>query len=151
MDQRNLISSVIFFLLAAFILILSAGLGIGSLSSPQSGFMPFWTSALMMLFSLLVLVTSYFDRSFAVRWQDLWRNIAWQKSVMAAAGLAVYIVLLPWAGYPAATGILMIVLFRLNAVQIWRAVLGAVLSVGVTYGLFHFVLKIPLPRGIWGF
>ncbi|MEE9913308.1 MAG: tripartite tricarboxylate transporter TctB family protein [Deltaproteobacteria bacterium] len=151
MDQRNLISSVIFFLLAAFILILSVGLGIGSLSSPQSGFMPFWASMLIMLFSLLVLVTSYFDRSFAVRWQDLWHNIVWQKSMIAAAGLAVYTVLLPWAGYPAATGILMIVLFRLNAITIRRAVLGAALSVGVTYGLFHFLLKIPLPRGIWGF
>jgi putative tricarboxylic transport membrane protein len=146
-----MISSMILFLLAAFVLITSLGLGIGSMSNPQSGFMPFWISLLILAFSLILFRMAYTDRSIRVRWADLWHKLHWQKSVLAAAFLAVYIFFLPWAGYLMATSVLMIVLFRLTSMKIWTAVLGAVLAVCFSYGLFSFILKTPLPRGIWGF
>lgn len=146
-----MISSLVLFLLAAFVLATSLELGIGSVSNPQSGFMPFWISLLMLAVSLILFGMAYRDRSIKVRWTDLWHKLSWQKSVLTAAFLAVYIFLLPWAGYPIATGVLMIALFRLTSLKAWRAVAGAVLSVAVTYGFFHFILKIPLPRGIGGF
>jgi putative tricarboxylic transport membrane protein len=151
MDQRNLISSMIFFLLATFVLILSLGLGIGSLNNPQAGFMPFWTGLLIIVFSIILFGITYRNRAIVVCWADLWRKLSWQKIVMVAVFLAVYVVVLPWAGYLIATCVLMIILFRLNAMKIWTAAFSAVLSVGFSYGLFHFSLKTPLPRGIWGF
>lgn len=151
MDQRNLISSMIFFLLGAVALILSLGLGIGSLNNPQSGFMPFWTSLLIIIFSLILFGLSYVDRSITVRWKHMWQGLHWQKSVLVAVCLAAYVVVLPWAGYLIATGILMIVVFWFSSLRIRPAVLYAVLSVGVSYGLFHYILQTPLPRGLWGF
>jgi divalent metal cation (Fe/Co/Zn/Cd) transporter len=151
MDQRNMISSMILFLLAAFVLITSLGLGIGSVSNPQSGFMPFWISLLMLAFSLILFVTAYRNSSSRVRWADLWHKLHWQKSALAAAFLAAYIFFLPWAGYLIATSVLMIVLFRLTSMKTWTAALGAMLAVFFSYGLFSFILKTPLPRGIWGF
>ena len=52
MDQRNMISSMVLFLLAAIVLITSFSLGIGSLNNPQAGFLPFWTGLLIIIFSL---------------------------------------------------------------------------------------------------
>jgi len=146
-----MISSLILFLLAAFVLMTSLGLGIGSVSNPQSGFMPFWISLLMLAFSLILFGMAYQNRSIKVRWADLWHKLHWQKSILAAAFLVVYIFLLPWAGYLMATSVLMIALFRLTSMKAWRAVVGAVLSVGFSYGLFSLILKTPLPRGIWSF
>lgn len=151
MDQRNLISSMVFFLLGAVALVLSLGLGIGSLNNPQSGFMPFWTSLLIIIFSLILFGAAYADKSIAVRWKHIWHGLHWQKSVLVVISLAVYIVVLPWAGYLIATGILMIVVFWSSSLRIRPAVLYAVLSVGVSYGLFHYILQTPLPRGLWGF
>ncbi len=151
MDQRNTISSIVFFLLAAFVLITSLGLGIGSLHNPQTGFMPFWASLLIFVFSLTLFVLTYLNRSIAVRWADLWRHVRWQKNVLAAAALSLYVLVLPSAGYLIATTILMFALFQLGSMKIRTAALASFLSVVLSYGLFSFLLKTPLPRGILGF
>lgn len=151
MDQRNLISSMFFFLTAAFVLMISLGLGIGSLNNPQTGFLPFWTSLLIILFSILLFVMTCRNRSATAHWKDLWQSVRWQKNLAALMALSVYAVALPVAGYLMATCVLMLILFGLMSMPIRSAVLGAVLSSGITYGLFHFFLKTPLPRGIWGF
>lgn len=151
MDQRNAISSMIFFLLAALILIASLGLGIGSLSNPQTGFMPFFTSLLLILFSLALFSRACTNRSITVRWADLWRNVRWQKSVRAASAVLVYVLVLPSAGYLIATTILMFALFKISSMKTRTAVIASFLSVFLSFGLFAFLLKTPLPRGILGF
>lgn len=151
MDQRNMISSMVFFLLAAFALITSLSLGIGSLHNPQTGFMPFWTSLLILLFSLILFGLTYSNRSVAVRWADLWRPVRWQRSVLAALAMSIYVLVLPSAGYLIATTILMFALFKLGSMKNWTAVIASFLSVLLTFGLFSFLLKTPLPRGILGF
>ena len=151
MDQRNMISSVVFFLLAAIVLITSFGLGIGSLNNPQAGFMPFWTGLLIIIFSLILFGITYVNKAISVRWADLWRNVHWQKNIMAVIALAIYGLALPFLGYLIATSILMMILFCLGGMKIWTSALGSVLSVFLSYGLFQIFLKTPLPRGIWGF
>lgn len=151
MDQRNLISSVILFLLAAFVLIMSLSLGIGSLNNPQAGFMPFWAGLLIILFSIILFVMTCRNRTMAVGWTDLWHKFSWRKIVMTAIFLAGYVIVLPWAGYLTATGVLMTILFRMSSMKIWTAAFSAALSVGLSYGLFQFIMKTPLPRSIWGF
>ncbi len=151
MDVRNLLSSVIFVVLAAAVMVLSLELGIGSLNNPQAGFMAFWISLFILTFSLILFGMALLSRSKAVRLADLWREVRWRRTIAACACLAGYIFALPVAGYLMATGILMLLLFRLSSMKIWTSAIGAVLSVGLTYGLFHFLIKTPLPRGIWGF
>ncbi len=151
MDQRNLISSMILFLSASFVLLTSLGLGIGSFSNPQTGFLPFWTSLLMMVLSLALFGTAYADKSITVRWSDLWRKTGWIKTLAAAVLLALYLAALPLLGFVVATAALMTILFKLGSMKLWTAVPGAIISVLFTYGLFHFLLQTPLPRGIWGF
>jgi putative tricarboxylic transport membrane protein len=151
MDQRNLISSLIFFLLACILLIASLGLGTGSWSNPQAGFMPCLMSVLILVSSLALFFGACQNRSVLVRFSSLWHHIRWQKSLAAVFFLCVYIVVLPLAGYLIATAVLMMALLSLNSLKLWTSALAAVLSVAASYGLFYFILKTPLPRGIWGF
>lgn len=151
MDQRNVISSMIFFLLASILLITSLGLGIGSPANPQTGFMPFLISVLLLVFSLMLFFSAYQDRSVSVRLAALWRHIHWQKNLIAVAFLCAYLLALPLAGYLIATGLLMTALLLLNSIKLRTSALTAALAVLVSYGLFHFIVKTPLPRGIWGF
>jgi len=151
MDQRNLVSGTIFFLLASALLIASIGLGIGSLSNPQAGFMPCLISVLLLIFSLMLLWTAFKNRSVSVRLSTIWHHISWQKNLIAVILLCLYLFVLPRAGYLPATFILMTALLLLNAIKLWISVLTVVLSVLISYGLFYYLLKTPLPRGIWGF
>ncbi len=151
MDQRNLISSMFFFLLASILLITSLGLGVGSPANPQTGFMPFLISVLLLVFSLMLFVSAYQDRSVSVRLAALWRHIHWPKNVIALVFLSIYLLALPLAGYLIATGLLMTALLLLNSIKLRTSALTAALAVLVSYGLFHFIVKTPLPRGIWGF
>ena len=151
MDQRNLISSLVFLLLAVSLLVASLGMGTGFPNNPQAGFMPFGVGLLMMVFSLVLFVMAFRTPSAAVSWADLWRTRNWPKNVMVAAALVVYMAVLPLAGFLIATFVLMTVLFRLNILKLRTAALGAAISVAFIYGLFHFILKTPLPRGMGGF
>lgn len=151
MDQRNMISSMVFFLLAAIVLMTSMGLGIGLLNNPQAGFMPFWASLFTILFSLILFGTTYRNRAVTVRIADLWHKLHWQKNAMAIAVLTIYTLTLPSVGYLVSTSILMMILFYLGGLKVWVSALSSVLSVFFSYGLFQLLLKTPLPKGILGF
>ena len=66
-----------------------------------------------------------------------------------AAGLAGFVLLLPWIGYPlAAFGFVALLLRRLGSAG-WPAALGgAVASAALSYWVFAVLLSVPLPRGV---
>jgi len=150
-DKRDLAGSLVFLSLGGLVLAMSLSLGIGSWHNPEAGFMPFWAALLMIVFSLILFGLSLRKPADAAGGAALWRGLSWPKSVIAVAGLIIYVAIVSFAGYLIATGLLMLCLFRCGPMKFRSAAIGAVLSVGLTYVLFHFILKIPLPRGIWGF
>ncbi|MBP1710229.1 MAG: hypothetical protein H6Q49_431 [Deltaproteobacteria bacterium] len=151
MDNRNLISGMVFLGLSVFVAVSSISLGIGHLTNPRAGFMPFWTSLLIIVFSLILLVLTVANRSVQARRVDMWSHVHWQKSMMAAAALSVYVLILPVIGYLAATSLLMLLLFWLSSMKILPAVLASLFAAVLSYGLFSFILNTPLPRGTLGF
>ncbi len=151
MDNRNLVSCIVFLGLSAFVAVSSIGLGIGHLTNPQAGFMPFWTSLLIIVFSLILLGLTFANRSSQEHRVDIWSHVHWHKSMLAAGALCVYVFLLPVIGYLAATSILMLALFKLSSMKILPAALASLFTVILSYGLFSFILNTPLPRGILGF
>ena len=151
MDNRNWISGIVFLGLSAFVAVSSIGLGIGRLTNPQAGFMPFWTSLLIIVFCLILFGQTFANRSVPAGRADSWSQVHWHKSMLAAGALCVYIFLLPVIGYLAATSILMLALFKLSSMKILPAALASLLTVILSYGLFSFILNTPLPRGMLGF
>ena len=151
MDNRNLVSCIVFLGLSAFVAVSSIGLGIGHLTNPRAGFMPFWTSLLIIVFSLILLGLTFANRSCQEHRVDIWSHVHWHKSMLAAGALCVYVFLLPVIGYLAATSILMLALFKLSSMKSMPAALASLFTVILSYGLFSFILNTPLPRGTLGF
>jgi hypothetical protein len=69
------------------------------------------------------------------------------------ASLFVYVALLEWLGFAAATFLLMLVLFRMMEPYRWTTVLFfSLLTMGSAYLFFVVLLDSRLPRGsLWGF
>lgn len=67
--------------------------------------------------------------------------------------LVVYVLAVKYVGYIISSLVLMFVMTTLladtNKLKLWQKVLFAVVMVAMTYCLFSFVIKIPLPQGKW--
>ena len=159
MERANLIISILLFCFAAFVLILALNLpeppdlGTGMLG-PE--FFP------LVLVGLLVLLTGILLAGQMREWkrngrksgEEEWlpRGEAFQRIAFVLGGLLLYIILLGVLGYIAATAIFLAVLIR--ALERYRMTL--ILTVGLfaaigLWAVFGWWIKVPLPKGPWGF
>lgn len=151
MNKRDVISCVVWLCISIFVFIASLRLGIGAFHNPGPGFIPFWSSIMLALFTGILLGISLFKKKEAVRPADLWKGLRWGNTIIVVAALIFYSLALPNIGYILATFGLMIVLFSLGKMKPWVVILGSLLTVLLSYSLFDYFLKMPLPRGIFGF
>jgi hypothetical protein len=129
------------------VLALSSDLPVGTLSFPGAGFMPKLVTGLMMLFGLALILRAGDSVPLAtLDFSDL--RHAGPAILVVAVATAVYLL----AGFITTMALM---LFVLTAGLERRPPLRAALfSLGVTlltYGLFTFALKTPLPTGPFGF
>jgi putative tricarboxylic transport membrane protein len=150
-NKRDVISCVVWLCISIFVFIASLRLGIGAFHSPGPGFIPFWSSIMLALFTCILLGISLFKKKEAVRPADVWKGLRWGSTIIVVAALIFYCLALPNIGYILATFGLMIVLFSLGKMKPWVVILGSLLTVVLSYSLFDYFLKMPLPRGIFGF
>ncbi len=150
MDKRNVFSSVFFILIAAFVLVTSTGLGIGQLNNPRPGLFPFTASICLIVFCVALLVDNFRHKNSLITLAGLWQDSNWRKNIIVIAALIIYTIFLAVIGYIPATFALMIVLFIIEGMKTWLAIANSALAVTVSYALFQYILKIPLPRSIWG-
>lgn len=73
-----------------------------------------------------------------------------KNALLFAAGLLIYMLLLPIAGYPVATLLALIYLMRLMGEKRWIAILGLALLLTVVFYLVFSNLQVPLPQGLLG-
>ena len=151
MDKRNITSSIFFILLAAFVLLNSLSMGIGSFSNPQPGFLLFTTSLLLMATCVMLFAANFYHRNTEINLAGLWTNLNWHKNIIVLFSLIVYTTAVPIIGYISATFALMAVLFGLGETKTWTIIVSSLLAVFLSYGLFQYLLKIPLPRSVWAF
>ena len=81
---------------------------------------------------------------------DLWKDLNWGKITIIIASLFAYCLILSKLGYLLSTMALMMVLFYVGRMKPWAVIAGSMLAVLLSYWLFLYGLKTPLPRGIWG-
>jgi hypothetical protein len=151
MDRPDIASGIFWLLIAAFVIVSSISLGIGEFHNPHAGFFPFWAGILLTFFTVILLVRSLLKKAGIVRLADLWQDLNWGKIVIVVAALITYCLVLAKLGYIIATLGLMVILFYLGKMKLRTVILGALLAVLLSYGLFRYGLMTPLPKGILSF
>ncbi len=142
------IASAVFFILSALVMRESWRLQLNTLSDPGPGFFPFFLALTLAGLSILALIFPAPPKKLAAFWDD------WQtgKSVCCIfAGLVVYLGFFRILGFYIDTFLLMAFLVKLSGGKGCRQpLLVALLTVGITYILFHKLLYIPFPTGVLG-
>jgi hypothetical protein len=141
------VAAIAFVALGLLVFSLSGDLPVGTLSFPGSGFLPKLVTMLMMAFGVLLFVGgSASPMLTSLDWSDL-------KHAATVVGItAITTLVYTRLGFIVSLVLLMIgVLVVAERKNPLRATLYALTSVLVTYAVFEYALKIPLPTGPLGF
>ena len=150
MDRRHIISGIFWLIISIFVCLNSTKLGIGNFSTPGPGFLFFWSSLLLGLLSVILIIKNIFMRKEAKLLINLWKGLRWEKVFLTIIAILIYSLILTELGFLFATFFLMIFLFSLGRLRYWMTIMGALITVMVSYIIFHFLLQIQFPRGILG-
>lgn len=144
MARRDAIVAAVALTLGAAAVYESSKLPFGTIHAPGPGFFPWWTSIIIVLLALILMVQGLASRSRTDR-EGSGRIV---RVALLLVVLSTYTFLLDPLGYLLSTFLL--VLFMLRAVdsQRWTVALGmaAITAVG-SYFVFAVWLSVPLPRG----
>ena len=151
MDRNAIISGSFWLCVAIAVLFASLHLGFGPYDNPGPGFLAFGAAFLLAGLSGALLWSGWHSKGKTARLIDLWQGRNGSIPLAAVSALVLYGVVLPILGYIAATFSLMVALFSVGKIKLPLAVPGALLASLLTFVLFDWFLKMPLPRGIFGF
>ena len=122
----------------------SAKLPLGTVRNPGQGFFPWWTSVVIVLLALFLLIQALTSRR-SINPQASGR-IAKVTALLLV--LAMYTLLLDLLGYLICTFFLVLFMLRATNPQRWPvALIMALIAAFGSYGVFAIWLSVPLPRG----
>lgn len=151
MDKQDLAGCAVWLILSVFVFTASLRLGVGALSSPGPGFIPFWASIGLASFTCILLGLNLVAKAQVVRGENGAKDSRWGNHLIVIAALTLYCLALEKLGYLLATFGLMIVLFSLGKMKARAIIIGSLVTSLSSYGLFAYFLGTPLPRGIFSF
>jgi putative tricarboxylic transport membrane protein len=128
-------------------------LGLGSLSEPESGFMPFVMGLGIIALSTILWVESFLSlKRMPGQTTSAWAEVDWRRILWVSLLLLGYALLLPKLGYLLATFLLTVFLLKSGEPMKWPAcLLIGLLASGLTYWVFGVWLSVPFPRGFLSF
>ena len=133
-DQR---SSLFWLTIGLAIAVYSGKYGLGTLSSPGPGFLPF-LSGLAMAGLAFVVFFQQFSQKGREKIKDLWRQRNWPTMLMVMGALILYTLLFKLLGFLLDTFLLIAFLLRVMEPMSWRKVLaGAFFAAGGAYVIFQ--------------
>ena len=147
-DQR---SSLLWLAVGLAIVYSSTKYGLGMLSSPGPGFVPFLAGLAVAALALVV----FFQQLGKKRREnvtDLFRQKDWPAMLKVMVALVLYSVFLKSLGFVLVTFCLTAYLFRIIEPMAWKKVFaGAFLTALGAYVVFNLWLEAQLPAGMFGF
>lgn len=151
MRRYNLITGIIWLILAILILGEATRLDLGTFHFPGPGFFPFLTAIpLAFLAVLLIWETTAGKGRAAKENQAVWAaDTDWRKILFSLAALIIYALLLERVGYIFSTFLLMLFLFKNIESQKWGvAIFASAAAVLLSYFIFNVWLQCQLPEGV---
>jgi putative tricarboxylic transport membrane protein len=151
--RKNWVGTTFFLLLAAFVLLESFRLGVGTLRSPQAGFFPFFAGAVLALLSILSYLFAIKRNSSGSREEPAaGRTKLGLNVVLVLVSLIVYGLLLDILGFILCTAVIVIFWLKIVVPQRAPTVIASAISIPlVAYLLFRVWLRVPLPKGFLPF
>jgi len=152
MNSRDRFSG--FFWLAISILVCMESIksGIGTFRSPGAGFLPFWSGVALGTFAIILVASDILKEKGGRKNINLWEGKRWRNVILILLSLFVYALLLPKLGYLITTFGLMAFLYSMiGRPRLWVQGVSALITVLVTYIIFHVWLEVQLPKGVFGF
>jgi hypothetical protein len=143
-------SSLFWLLLSIYVFVESLRLGVGSLSAPGMGLMPFGASGLLGIVSILLFLQTSFRKE-RVKGEAPFYEIFWKRVLFFIIIVSLYAIFLDKAGYLISTFLLLILLLlNVERPQAWRVLVFSFLVTVITYYIFSKWLKCALPYGLFG-
>jgi hypothetical protein len=141
------VAGVFFIAFGLAIIAFSGDLPFGQLSMPGAGFLPMLVAVLTILFGAVLMLRARESAAFAsIDWSDL--RHAGPVILITAVAIALY----TWLGFILTMILMMVGLIVLvERRNIVRAAIYSVVVVFVTYGVFVYAIKAPLPGGLFEF
>jgi putative tricarboxylic transport membrane protein len=150
MRRHDLISSMVLFVIGMFIVFYAPQFGLGSLSVPGPGLMPFLSGIVICIFSVITFLKAVSSQSGEV--EKIWVSIKFRRLIFVILMMIVYTLLLRKLGFLICTFFLILMLVRYAGSRTWLvSILGGGLSSILSYLLFETWLRAQLPKGIFGF
>jgi putative tricarboxylic transport membrane protein len=150
MGQANQISSIFWLILGSAVSYGSYRLGLGTLTHPGPGFLPFWCGTILAGLSALV----FFQGTLAKRRGDQiplgrkWKGMRWSKTVFVVLAILVYIFTFTYLGFLLSTTLLLIFLLKAVDPERWMVAVGtAIFASLASFVVFALWLDVQLPRG----
>ena len=135
--------------LGASIAISACSFGLGTLTNPGPGFLPFTGGLLMILLSGIIYLQA---RSPAAEGEKELLQIGNRKIFLITAYLILYAVFFRKVGFLLGSFILMTLLFQLLERRSWfGSLLVSATTIFVSYMVFVVWLKVQFPKGFFGF
>jgi putative tricarboxylic transport membrane protein len=141
-------SGLFFLLLSAIIGVFSFKIGVGTLSKPGPGFVPFGAALLLMVLSFLSILLVLGGKS-----ESNWEmEVKWRNFLSVMGAMAVYGFLLNRIGFIFSTFLFVTFLIKFIGPRDWKkAVAAGAITSACSYLLFESLLKSQLPRTFLGY
>jgi putative tricarboxylic transport membrane protein len=150
MKRVNVAAAFGLLLLAGVIFFESRKLSFGTFRVPHTGFYPKILTGLLLLLALACLVQTLRDKTIKSATEQIPAE-SWLRIGATLATLIGFTLVLEWLGFLLSTFFLMILLLRAIEAPKWpKVIVVALLTAALSYGLFGWLLGVPLPVGVLG-
>jgi putative tricarboxylic transport membrane protein len=149
--KLNLIGGLTWLGLSIIIGVESFRIGIGSFRSPDAGLFPFLTAILLCLLSLWLLSDTILGGTGQKKDdRQVWgEETRWKNLAFTVLALVLYALVVDKVGFLVTTFLFLLSLSRVIEPQRWPvAILGAMLTVFLSYAIFQVWLQSQLPDGV---
>ena len=151
MRRANITVALVFVGVSIFFLFAAGRFNFGTLRVPQTGFFPRTLVILLLLLSLVLLVQALRQKAVDLAGEKI-ATEGWIRIASTLATMIGFALVLEWLGFLLSTFLLMVLLLRAIEAPRWSKVFTVALVTALaSYGLFAWLLSVPLPAGILGF
>jgi len=147
-DASDRLSGIFFLLFSGYVCTKGLQLGLGEWHRPGSGFLPFWSGAILGILAMLMLVRSVLKApSTGAREEKEATN--WRPPALVLCALVVYIIFLERLGFIATTALFVGFLLKAIEKKGWLLILWVAVAVALgSYVVFEVLLGSGLPKGV---